>query len=700
LGFTIDMKADIAEVFAAAKATGGTPLSDEAKAILVPAPNAIEWSVRRDYLNQAVLYQFPRSYQVIRDFFELRCPLCNDMEATADCWGKSRDALASEVLLIWNDVQKDDVCPRCGCMRSELMEDGLLNGYNQLHGLAGQRSGKSVTCAYIATFMEHKLLCEGHTHPQGLAGYFDMFQAAHFEGSFLAASEVQSKDTVWASFRNLRSLSPWFKRYTDWVKEEAKQQQRSAMQPWDYEETHTFIRNKHPKINMIINSLHSNSGTMAGRTRVFSVLDEMARMNATDSSVGAQEIYSVHENSLQSVRSSALLGGCAPWVGAMLSITSTTSRNDLAWNMWKRAKAGNIRRMVTFKYATWEFNPRLPFWMFTDDMIKNPVMVMRDFGAEPPGAMHPLIANEPRFRALAIARDLRPRAQFVTSRFRGPQGHEYIRADMVNGELMAEHMHYLVFDAGLNFDAFAGVCAHGEPIGEGRVATVYDWVFRIVPPKGSEVYFDCVLDIVEAATRRMHIAAVEFDQWNSRHLIQQLCNKHGVNASQRSLVSEDFRMFANDSVSGVIRLLPPAVGDVGPSDTILDWLKEEDQLAPESVVIKELTSLQCDPDTLSVYNPQKGRRRGFNSDDLARVVVHANKLVQSQGYTKRQGSHLREDARKLAYEYGPKLDPFIAGSNGAPMNATPGGSNTGGSFNSIASFGGAGRGTRGGSRGW
>src|SRR3990167_4340274 len=107
-----------------------------------PAPNAIEWAVTPEFADVESVYHHVRQYQVIRDFFQLRCPLssCNNQSPEyKDCWGKGREYLQSENLLIWSPSYNEDACPCCKTTRSEFVQDRLLNLYSQLHGVAGMR---------------------------------------------------------------------------------------------------------------------------------------------------------------------------------------------------------------------------------------------------------------------------------------------------------------------------------------------------------------------------------------------------------------------------------------------------------------------------------------------------------------------------------------------------------------------------------
>lgn len=115
-----------------------------------PAPNAIEWGVREEFLGVETMWHHTRQYQIIRDFFQLRCPLssCNEQSVDArDCWGKSQQYLESENLLAWSSKYGEDVCPSCRSTRSELTADGLINLNTQCHVIAGMRT------TYISTHL-------------------------------------------------------------------------------------------------------------------------------------------------------------------------------------------------------------------------------------------------------------------------------------------------------------------------------------------------------------------------------------------------------------------------------------------------------------------------------------------------------------------------------------------------------------------
>jgi len=633
----------------------------ERAALAVPAPNAIEWVVGKQWLNLSSTYKHTRQYQIIRDLFQLRCPICNpggaimSQEASeahpGNCWGKSRMELEDEVLLRWAQDYEEDRCPKCGITRSEFEEDGLITAFDCLHLVCGMRSGKSVLAGLTTTYAEHRILTLALTEPGGIQGYLGMPTAEQLEMTLLASTDVQSQDTIWAKYRNYRELSPWFRRYVPWVKEQEKiQVTPPGMQPWSYSEGDKKIRNGLHKL--LINSLNSNSGGLVGKTRLLSGADEIGRMRQTDSAQGANEIYRGLENSLRTVRSRAKDRKKAPWLGLMLSVTSPLAHEDKAMKLLRIGQSGRVGGMLAYHYATWDFNPFEPRENFDEEFMKDSVGAERDFGARPPMAAYPLVADPDRFLRNAAGAQ-QPTASFTYPTHVDATGQEYIGVELSHAQLIPvdrasrsaaqKTPYFCAFDAGKNFDAFAGACAHGEwredSDGNTVLTTVFDWLIRIIPMgKGVEVHFDSVFELIKALSKKQMISRVEFDRWQSVQIIQQI--RHiGVAAEQRPVKDADMRMFASDGLLGRIQMLPPEEDDDE---------RDPPQKSPAGAAYYELFHLECDPKTAKVYNPRKGERKGWDSDDTSRVIAHCHKLVQMTGYTTKASDSSREARRARA----------------------------------------------------
>jgi hypothetical protein len=614
----------------------------EAEYLKIPAPNIIEFVASPQYLNLPSVYKYTRQYQVLRDFFQCLCPICNSLKPDdIDCWNKGKEYLQSQSLLVWSQQYNDDVCPKCGSTRAELLEDKMLDKYNQLHGIVGMRSGKTATAGMMGTYTEHRLITLGMNQPDGkLATYFGLLPKQPFEVTFIASTEVQSNDTIWAYFRSFRVDSPWFRRYVGWAKgKQASQDTPSGMEGWKYQETNREIENGH--IGVKFNSKNSNSSGLAGRTRIASFVDELSRFKQTESSMSAEEAYRVMENSLRTVRSAVMNRGLLNWLGIMASISSPISIDDKGMELLYQSS--RIKEMYAFHYATWEFNPEEKREYYNDAYEKDPVGTERDFGAKPPLAANPLVIDPEKFQTRAVDPELKPTAKLEIIPFTDKTNQRYHRAHMVECHLKRDSSRYICFDAGQNFDSFAGACGHIEikelPDGNQEYVTVLDWVLKILPTKDQEVWFDSVVDIVDFQMKSQKIAQVEFDRWNSVTLIQQIRNL-GVRAEQKTIKVPDYIKFVADSIMGRVKLLPPVAEDTN---------LEPPFKSAAATAIYEMTRLERSIDDKKVYNPKKGKRRGYDSDDVAVCIVHLHKMIQDSQIMP-TGAKLRSREARLKRE--------------------------------------------------
>jgi hypothetical protein len=587
----------------------------------IRAPNIIEFVTSQQYLNIPSVFKHTRQYQVLRDFYQYRCPICNPSSPEAiDCWNKTRTYLESENLLVWSHKYSDDECPKCNTTRQEFIQDGLLLKYNQLHGIVGMRSGKTATVGMVGSWVEHILITTALNQPDGrLSSYFGLLPNQPFEVTYIASTEVQSSDTIWAYYRSMRNDSVWFKRYIEWVKKYEKDQDTPhGMERWSYKETTREIDNGH--LNVKFNSKNSNSSGLAGRTRIASFIDELCRFKQTESSLGAEESYRVMENSLRTVRSSVMNRDLLNWFGLMASISSPISVDDKGMELLYQST--DIKSMYAFHFATWEFNPDEKREYYDEAFEKDPVGTERDFGAKPPLAANPLIINPEKFEERVVDVALKATAEIEIIPFIDKTGQRYLKALMSSCQLRRDASRYACFDAGQNFDSFAGACGHLEiketEDGNLEYVSVIDWVLRILPTEDMEVWFDSCVDLIKFQLKHQKLAYVEFDRWNSVTLIQQIRNL-GIRAEQKSLKPDHFIKFVADSHLGRIKLLAKQPDD--------------DQLDPPfksaaAVGLYELERLERSIDDKKIYNPQKGKRRGYNSDDVARVLVHLHWMLQ------------------------------------------------------------------------
>jgi len=648
---------------ASAFRTGTVPDGDRLL-VQTPAPNAIEWCARPEFLNSPDIYTHNGSYQMVRDIFELLCPLCKRpgddnchyVDKKGDWQIKPRSVLEAQPLLRWSDVEQDDVCPKCDTTRHEFILAKLMRGYNQGLLIAGQRSGKSVASgAYIATYLEHRLINIGYGHPERLQGVFKGPKNDSFEVTLVASTQEQSDKTIYGKYTNARRHSPWFRKVIPWIKQqEAIQVTPKGMLPWRYNETLTEV--EHGYLNLIFASQNSNSDSQRGSTRVASFIDELCYIGDGDSAFSARQVYIAQENSLITVRRYASNQVLPPWLGMILAVSSPKAYNDYGMELLRRST--ETQRMWTAHLPTWHFNPFEPESRFVDLKAKDPVSWQTNFLAQPPATSSPLIHDWARWRRQVEDIDAQPSAHFehVLEHYEGLQlmGVRLARADYVlpdESNDFEPQPRIITMDAGKSFDAFALVCGHRAWDQNGDAVTVLDWAYRIVPQPGIEPHFASIVECIIELAQKQPVALVRMDHWNSARTVQDLRKAlPGVSIMEESMPDEAMIVAMRDGYSGRLKLLP--AGDFD------DYEILPENKSPMGVVYHEFQKLQRDPKD-KVTNPDKGKIRGRDSDDLARCVGHLHWLVQRFDYVVNENDQSRSAKAKRARAHGPKAGQLL-----------------------------------------
>jgi len=644
------------------------------------APNAIAWVAGKEFLNQPKIYTHRRQYQVIRDFFQLRCPICN--RGTPDCWNKTTEELKAEVLLEFNEARQEDVCGGCGLSRSELEDDGLLRRYDTMVGIAGMRSGKSVCAGFIGTYLRHILTVLGIEGKGALHNIFNILPTQPLELGFVATTNTQSNQTIWANFFNQCKDSPWFKAYVKWVKRRENEQPKiQGVKNWRYNENESLIEDGWAFFNCA--SLHSNSSSLAGRTRVGFLVDELSRFNTGESKMGADEVWAVFEHSLKTVRGAKLkYKGIPAFLGCAITVTSPISIEDKAMLLYNQGRT--LPSWFVWKYPTWLFNPEQPRENFDVDYAADTVMAERDFGANPPNASTPLV-EQPLLYAAGIDWTAKPTASFSYYEHVTPTGQQYVAARYEHSIVNQSRPLYIFGDAGVRFDQFALVACSArwidglrkydaadiendrvqrhldylmqrapgspepDPFKELALVTYHEWSLRIIPSQTQSVWFDSVVEIIREISKRRKIAMVGFDHWNSQSTLQQI-QQMNIPTQIVSLKAEDHLRLVQDVYTYRCRPLPWLESDGMTLDEFgtLKLTTEGENLSSEAATTYELFRLERSEDLKRVFNPRKGKVRGRDSEDLANCFVGAHRLVQESLGLTRPDRKIEKQSREIA----------------------------------------------------
>lgn len=505
------------------------------------AANPIQFCVSEEFLDNKQLYDFKGSYQVMRDYFNLRCPICNSQEfediAVSD---KSKEYLESEILLEWDSSEHDFVCPKCRSTQRELVRDGVQTPYNTLVGVAGMGSGKTSTVGQIAAWMEHFLIVEG----KDMRSYFGLDKVPFLELVMVATAEGQAARTIWAAYKTFREMSPWFAKYNESMKSFEKLGMYSV---------HTASSVKNDITCLHVESLASNSASLAGRRRVGFIIDELARFDTTESKRSAAEVWRVGDGGLALIRAQVKKLGLPYWLGSMFAIGSPISVDDFLMRKYNAF----VRDTYKFKATSQEFNPVMyKKEDFDKAYEEDPIAAERDFGANPPGAELPWIDDWTRFRDEVASQTRQRQVEFKQDVIvYDNDGREYVSAAI---EKMAEpddYEHVICGDAGRAADTYGLVSMHYE-----REAQLFvlDWAIYLRPDKSLKrlAYFPVIEEIIDRMAIAYKIVHVSFDYWNNESMIQNLRMKHRFTVEQYAMSSvrvDDFMAFRRDAYMGRVK---------------------------------------------------------------------------------------------------------------------------------------------------
>lgn len=502
------------------------------------SPNAVQFIESSKFLDGPKL-NYPQ-FEVVRDFWELLCPKCNDVKRIREKKDVPRE---DQVLLEY------DACPKCGYNRKAHFAD--FTNFNELVGVVGMRGGKSVLVSCMSSYVIHRILCV-----DDLQERLGLVRNQEIDGAFVAASSEQASETIYGLFRGFYENSPWFQHYKKSLMdlEIMDPDLRRGDLYWETERSIHF-KDKHIRIK----SLTSNSGSLAGRTRIFGIIDELSRMDAGESRRGAAEVYRVLKRSLVTISAAvarARIKGEYDLPDAiMFSISSPMYEDDKTMTLLKQSTKSE--RMFSFHRSTWEFNPAITKEDLAEEYELDPVGAERDYGANPPGAENPLVVN-PNIIEVCIDKNRRSTIQYKDEFFDHKAGvytFYYIRPHILEAKFRNLNEYVLHCDPGEKSDSFCLALGHVD----GDIVVI-DAAIECRPIKKNnrqglaprEVYFPALTDLVLEISRRTTLRYVSYDRWNSTEQIQRV-RQGGVVAFKKDINRDDYIKFVNTIASNKIR---------------------------------------------------------------------------------------------------------------------------------------------------
>lgn len=507
---------------------------------------------------------WPDQYIILRDFFELLCPICNDIERIR----RKNDVPREEQVLF-----EYNVCPKCGTRKADLID--ALNFYYSFNGVIGMRSGKTTTvAAMLAAHTADVLLIDNVCEKLGLV------KTQALEGTFVAAASEQASDTIWGQFKGMYDASPWYQSYKFQLQEIEKRgislgPGMPRIKPGDlYWETDSSVEWVHKRLKL--KSVSTNASTQAGRTRIFAAIDELAKLDSGESKHSATEVYRVLENSLFTVRNAVAnlrkQGNVEMPEGIMFSISSPLFKTDKSMSILEDAKID--RRIYGVKKATWEFNPTTKRDDFSAIYARDPIGAERDFGANPPGAENPFITDDNWIRQCI---DYDRKSVFglkevyfdmETENARDKIIYNFLKIDVIGMTHNTLNEYVIHADPGEMHDSFCIAMGH---LDENEVCII-DGAIEIRPiPKGNKegleprsVHFPSATNIILGISRKVQLSVVTYDRWNSIEQIHRLID-NGTTSIGQNLNRDDHINFLGGLRSRQVSLPSPEVDVLDPS---------------------------------------------------------------------------------------------------------------------------------------
>lgn len=506
---------------------------------LKEAPNVYEfvYNKRWGYDGMGV---FSRQLYAAMKLYGEYCPRCSDKKFVSSIEHCPYDMKAEDMpdKVVFLRYGK---CPKCKVTRQELYLKKELTYHNELAGLAGQRGGKSA--------MVSGLLTPYHTHKylkiSNPARLFTQLPNYTLIGTFVALTYVGAYELLWSPFYStIKDVSKWFKEYHSLLDFYSNRYGEEI-----YKFPDSFLHYKHR--SMLISPASPDKRTLRGRTRMFSVIDELGWFDASQGAdnkvkISAEQIYIALDRSLKTVRQSAkhliMVQGYNTIIPAYAyNVSSPSSINDKISTLVE-SNRHNDGEVYTFQLATWELNPAYQQDSFSKEFADNPTDAARDFGAVPPISGNPFFTETENLASVFNGKPNRIDYSYVY-RSSKKSGRRYCAAKATFIPSPDIPPSILAIDAGYSRNSFGMAIGHYSNKDK---KCIVDGLMEIAPRVGENVlHYPTIFNtLVVEAIKAFNVKVVLADRWNSLMLLQQLEeNNKDLYCSQYSVKYEDFLQF-------------------------------------------------------------------------------------------------------------------------------------------------------------
>lgn len=527
---------------------------------LVEFPNFWDFTFNKRGLNAPLFSR--QLYACLMMFHEI-CPSCSNPKYVKHIRDVPLDMHAKDFPEHFQLMHYGS-CPKCGKTKNDHFRSGLLNPYQELAGLAGQRVGKSLITAASGAYLTHKLL--KLQNPSEVYGILNTTLVGTFVGLTYAAAYEQ----LWLPYKGFIESSEWFQEYHKMLEDTGLRYDEEL-----YKMGQTSLHYLHR--NVLTYPSGPNKKTLRGKTRIFGAVDEMDFFNNDEDGedqvkMNGVEVYKSLNNSLLTIRvgwKKNVKNGRVNVPNAyQFNVSSPQSARGVLTETVNRNQES--RKVFCFHLPTWEFNPNITRKDLNQEFSDNPEKAARDFGAEPP------LNDRPFMPDIGVVKDLfdtRPNAvEYTYIQRRNAMGVLRRAARIVKTDAPRDiPPSIMAIDAGFSNNSFALTIGHremGRTEGSNLVRCVA--MVEVMPEKNT-----CTLDYNAIADRvlyplieALNVQAVFADRWNSLKLLHDIEAKYDIPAEQYSIKYRDFTMLRSYMESGGF-ILPRTETVKEKRDTIL-----------------------------------------------------------------------------------------------------------------------------------
>jgi hypothetical protein len=475
-------------------------------------------------------------------------------------------------------------------------------------GLTLHNSGKTLITAVFSSYILHKYLSM-----DGLPCSRYGLRNTVLMGTFIAADNKQVSETTWGQFAAEIESSPWYKTYFALLKEEEKRT-GTEMYKFKPEYALAFMNKK-----LLFSHATGDYTGLRGRTRILGSIDELGWFESNERAKrrAGLEIYTSLNNSLKTIRSAAdhkrMEGQYDLPTAYMFNVSSPAAEDDPIMTL--KSKAGTAKKTFCFHLPTWEINPGISLEDFEDDMKKDPVKIMRDFGAQPGAGRNIYLPNAEIILASVDEKresGMKFHKEFLEIDIKNtPYTYVYPKLDHIMLDRTTPYI--LAGDAGESGNSFSlMLCSLDENVTIVNAGVVVQPV-GLASGKIATVHFPSVLQFILDLRRHITLRKVVFDRWQSTFVIQALRDQD-IDAEKFSLRYEHFKLFKQRFYEERFRLPKPEVS----FDKIM--LQHLDDKQPSALLIKQLRTVRD--------NGRQVMKPAAEDDDLFRCLVLADKFLQ------------------------------------------------------------------------